>query len=68
MQTKAKQQAESVMAAGWWSERFAREDRLKPLAQYLDGKPSGQVNEAEALKAWARRNDAKFKKAGGADG
>lgn len=68
MQAKAKHDAESVMAGGWWSERFAREDRLKPLSEYLAGKPSAGVNEAEALKAWAKRNDAKFKKKGGSDG
>lgn len=53
-------QMEGYLATGWMAERFAREKVLKPLSDYLNDEPEAAVDEAEALRDWAKRNDAKF--------
>lgn len=56
----AKRDADLAQASGWWAERFAREKVLQGLGTYqLDG-PDEQVDDAENLKAWAKRVDARF--------
>lgn len=55
-------QMEGYLVIGWMSERFAREKVLKPLNDYIGDKPEEVVDPAEAMRDWARRNDAKFNK------
>lgn len=53
-------QMEGYLVIGWMSERFAREKVLKPLHDYIGEKPEEVVDPAEAMRDWAKRNDAKF--------
>jgi hypothetical protein len=62
VQSRSKRAADAAMATGWWSARFQREERLKPLADYLAAKPERSPASAMALADWARRNDARFNK------
>lgn len=48
---------EASLFAGWWTERFAREERLQSLQHYIDSmlKPADpKLAEAEALAKFHR--------------
>lgn len=52
----------AFIATAWMNERFAREKTLNPLRHYTEKQAEETVDMAEAMKDWARRNDAKFRK------
>lgn len=47
---------EAAMMAGWWSERFAREERLQRPQHYIDTmlRPNPELAETEALAKFNR--------------
>ena len=40
---------EAHISQAWWSERFAREDRLSSLNHYLEPKKPGDADDADAF-------------------
>lgn len=48
IRARGKRASELAAASGWWSERFAREERLSPLAHYLNPTPS-EADDGDAL-------------------
>lgn len=53
----------ALVEGAWLNERLAREKALSPLPHYTGEKPAETVDVASAMRDWAKRNDAKFRKA-----
>lgn len=51
-QLRIKAAGEAVVAAGWWGERFAREERLSSLPHYLNPKAEDADDGDALIASW----------------